>query len=190
MKLCTILLAAGSSRRFGENKLLYPIQGSSMADRIFSQVYDFQKLMRDISPCVTVVTQYQEIETKARSYGFSVLYNHHPQRGLSSSISIGLQKNPDFDSYLFLVCDQPWIQAQTLGSLVRAYQSSEKGIACVSFKARLGNPCIFSKKYVPQLLELCGDVGGKRVVLSNWEDVLCVQVKNERELIDLDTKPV
>lgn len=189
MNLCIIVLAAGNSRRFGENKLLYPIQGISMADRVFSQVHYSQKLMKDFSPSVTVVTQYEEIESKARSHGFSVLYNPHPEEGISSSIAIGLKGSPGFDSYLFLVCDQPWIRAETLRDLVLTHQSAGKGITCVSFHGRLGNPCIFSKKYIPQLLKLKGESGGKQVIAANRKDTFCMQVNSEQELTDMDTKP-
>ena len=43
MKIGIIMLAAGNSRRFGSNKLLYEIQGKPMFCYILDTLYDVQK---------------------------------------------------------------------------------------------------------------------------------------------------
>lgn len=51
-----------------------------------------------------------------------------------------------------------------------------------------GNPVIFHQKYVEELLELTGDIGGKRVLKHHLEDGFYYEVSNEGELRDLDRK--
>jgi molybdenum cofactor cytidylyltransferase len=58
----------------------------------------------------------------------------------------------------------------------------------LSYQGKLGNPVIFDKIYEQELLELTGDVGGKKVVRRHLEDVLLVEAKDSIELADIDTK--
>lgn len=67
-----IMLAAGNSRRFGANKLLYEINGVPMYERTLSCLLKVQeevlKATGTFCP-VTVVTQYQEIGEAAEKRG-------------------------------------------------------------------------------------------------------------------------
>lgn len=86
--LSLIMLAAGNSRRFGSNKLLYEIDGVPMYLRTLEKL---QKAARRFKSCgIIVVTQYEEIAAKAQESGVRVLINPHPERGISSSMQIGL----------------------------------------------------------------------------------------------------
>lgn len=61
-----------------------------------------------------------------------------------------------------------------------------KGIACVEYDGKLGNPCVFSERYYGELMGLEGDVGGKRVVVRNRKDVAVMRVVDGREVMDVD----
>lgn len=188
MKLGLIMLAAGNSRRFGSNKLLYTIEGKPMYRYIMSEL----EMVRDVLTgqghfCeITVVTQYDEIAEDARKRGMKVLYNLHPDEGISSSLKIGLQVNLEKDACLFTVSDQPWLRGETILGLVRGFLGSGKGIGCVEYEGRLGNPCIFSERYYGELMKLTGDVGGKRVIVAHRSDVAVVEVVDGREMRDVD----
>ena len=51
-----------------------------------------------------------------------------------------------------------------------------------------GNPVIFSKRYINELLSLEGDSGGKKIVKGHLNDLKIVNVNNEIELLDIDTQ--
>ncbi|MDO4276131.1 MAG: nucleotidyltransferase family protein [Eubacteriales bacterium] len=214
-EIAMIMLAAGNSRRFGSNKLLYKIEGQPMYSRILGQLKEVQRCfpaecenmppefcvheVRDMAerqqlpfteqPAVklTVVTQYREIGDAAQKAGAQVLYNPHPDEGISSSLQIGLKANRNADACLFTVSDQPWLTCATILGLLRLYLDSGKGIACVSSGGKLGNPCIFSRKYYPELMELRGDVGGKHVITAHRNDTAVLTVEQAAELRDVDT---
>ena len=219
MKIALIMLAAGNSRRFGSNKLLYEIDGKPMYRHILEKLMVVAELLEkneyeSLERCekqneesnriiaasdetvkrdncykkITVVTQYEEIEQTARKLGANVYINPHPDEGISSSLKIGLKANLDADACLFTVSDQPWLTTATIHQLITLQKNSGKGIACVSCEGKLGNPCIFTKKYYDVLLSLTGDKGGKSVITAHRDDTAVLKVNDVRELTDMDVK--
>ena len=184
-----IMLAAGNSRRFGANKLLYEIEGSPMYQRTLSCLFKAQKevLKKTGIFCpVTVVTQYKEVGETAEKMGAKVCYNPHPEEGISSSLKIGLKENKEADACLFTVADQPWLTWESVMGLLEVFWESEKGMACMQNGEKKGNPCVFSKKYYKELFSLTGDVGGKQILNAHPTDIVVYQTKGERELEDID----
>ncbi len=184
-----IMLAAGNSRRFGANKLLYEIEGSPMYQRTLSCLFKAQKevLKKTGVFCpVTVVTQYREIGEAAEKMGAKVCYNPHPEEGISSSLKIGLKENKEADACLFTVADQPWLTWESVMRLLEVFWESEKGMACMQNGDKKGNPCIFSKRYYEELFSLTGDVGGKRILKGHPMDIAVYQPECEKELEDID----
>ena len=186
--ICTlslIMLAAGNSRRFGSNKLLYEIDGVPMYLRTLTKL---QKAASELGNCeIIVVTQYEEIAAKAQGSGARVLINPHPERGISSSMKIGLATAKESLACLFTVSDQPWLTTETIVNLVHKFLLEHKGMACTLLGTKTGNPCIFSRKYYQELLEISGDKGGKQIINRHPEDVAYLEIEDARELTDMDT---
>ena len=179
-----IMLAAGNSRRFGSNKLLYEIGGVPMYLRT---LYKLQKAASELGNCeIIVVTQYEEIAAKAQESGARVLINSHPERGISSSMQIGLAAAQESSACLFTVSDQPWLTTETIVNLVHKFQSEQKGMACTILNNKTGNPCIFSRKYYQELQEITGDKGGKQIINRHPEDVAYLEIEDAKELVDVD----
>ena len=180
-----IMLAAGNSRRFGSNKLLYEIDGVPMYLRTLTKL---QKAASELGNCeIIVVTQYEEIAAKAQGSGARALINPHPERGISSSMQIGLAAAKESSACLFTVSDQPWLTTETIVNLVHKFQSEQKGMACTILNNKTGNPCIFSRKYYQELQEITGDKGGKQIINRHPEDVAYLEIEDARELTDVDT---
>lgn len=72
-----------------------------------------------------------------------------------------IEKNKS-DYIMFMVCDQPYMKFSTLKNFIESFFKQSKEIRTLSFKGRMGNPCIFSQKYVESLKKLRGDIGGKK----------------------------
>lgn len=189
MKIGLVMLAAGNSRRFGSNKLLYTVGGEPMYRHILGELEKVKAKLesQDIQCQITVVTQYDEIAEDAGKRGAYVLYNLHPDEGISSSLRIGLRSTREADACLFAVSDQPWLCSGTILELIKLFLKEQKGIACVEHNKKTGNPCIFSRKYYRELLELTGDTGGKKVIRNHRQDTAVLEVPDKKELKDIDT---
>lgn len=182
MKINLILLAAGNSKRFNGNKLTTELKGKPMYMHIVNKVIsmNFNKII--------CVTKYNEIENALLNSNIHLVINNNSEIGISSSIKLGINEDKSADAYMFMVCDQPFIRKETLEELINLFKRTNKGIACIGNKERTGNPVIFSKKYIDELLCLEGDTGGKKVVNKHLNDLEILQVNNEIELVDIDTK--
>lgn len=185
-----IILAAGNSSRFGDNKLLFPIRQKPMYRHITEHLYRLKK--KKMLEHIILVTQYEEILADVRSAfpELTAVYNPTPEQGISGSIQLGIlclrQINPDSEACLFTVADQPFLTEASVQTLLRIRQARGTGIAAASNGGQIGNPVIFSSAYYDELMQLHGDVGGKKVLLRHLDDTALCPVPDE-ELKDIDT---
>lgn len=185
MKIHLILLAAGFSRRFGSNKLLYPVDGKPM----YRHTLDLMiKLASEFEGAdASVVTCYEEIAKETKKQGAACFINRHSEQGISSSMQTGLRaKLEDGAFYAFFTADQPWLKEETVKEFLCEFLRSGKGIGCVSKQGTAKNPCVFHSRYAKELLSIRGDRGGKQVVRRHPEDVFLFEA-GEEETRDIDT---
>lgn len=197
-KIHAILLAAGNSRRFDGNKLLYPYRGKPMYRHILERISEVSEAVLEASGCQMgtriLVSQYEEILEDGRREGYLCLNNTDPDLGISHSIRMGIEAVEASESYepgdgiLFSVCDQPRITRETILHLIKSFASSGKGICAVAAEGEkeIGNPVIFSDCYWEELKCLTKDQGGKVVVKKHLEDMAIVLARDEAELQDMD----
>lgn len=189
MKLALILLGAGNAKRFGENKLLLPVEGAPMgfhALRLFSNCEFAHRIY---------VTQasYETLWNEAKRLNYLVTVNRDPSRGVSSSIAIGLRvlaMQGGFldDGVLFAVSDQPRLKESSVNRLIDAFIKDPTRIYALSHGDCVGNPVIFPQKLVTELMKLKGDVGGKQVIKNHQELLTPVEAESMEELDDIDEK--
>lgn len=180
--LCAIILAAGNSTRFGQNKLLYPVNGRPMYEYTLNLI---GKLSPDLS---IIVTKYPQIITKI-DRNTLVVENNQTYLGQSYSMKKGILaalQQKKFAGYLFTVCDQPYLKIKSLQKLYDTWQE-KGGICALSYNKKRGNPVIFSAEYIPELLQVSGDRGGREVIKNHPDKLTLVETADFAELIDIDT---
>lgn len=205
-----ILLASGLSRRFGGNKLLYPVDGIPMYLRALRCAFFVR---RRLGTKMIFVTSSLELAAEAEravveeagvrhngegtageagnALPFQSVINDRPEEGISRSIRLGIQAagaGPE-DWLLFSVCDQPWLTGKEVCRLAERALHSNCGIAALSWDGEAGNPVLFKGSYADELLALSGDRGGKAVLKRHWGDALFVEAEQEQSLQDLDERP-
>ena len=173
-------MAAGNARRFGRNKLEETVGGVRIIRRALEAV-PRGELVR-----VVVVSQYAEIEALAAEYGFLAVHNGDPGAGLSHTVALGLAALADCDAVLFQVADQPLLEQDTVRRELEYFRTHPDHIVGLAHNGVRGNPCIFPRKFFPELMALEGDVGGN-VVIRAHPDALLLYETSAAELRDVDT---
>lgn len=182
MHIGCVLMAAGDSKRFGENKLQAELDGKSLICRAMDAV-PFNELYRAV-----LVTQYPVIAEQGKQRGFVICLNDQPALGLSHTVYLGVEALRDADALLFLVADQPLLKRESVVQALRLYRENPHRIIAMGHAQRRGNPCIFPRAYFPELMALTGDHGGRSVIERHEDALLLCELQNERELMDVDTQ--
>jgi CTP:molybdopterin cytidylyltransferase MocA len=184
-----IYLAAGKSSRYGSNKLLEEIDGKPM----YRHLLDILTVMKEEEPHryeLVVVTAYDEIENDLQDLPLKVVRNRNQELGASHSIKLGLEACGEIgrhDHVMFAVADQPYVQEDELFGFIHMFKRSYKGIGVLCWQGEMGNPVIFQGQFVPELMALTGDVGGKAVVKAHLSEVFQYEADSEMSLRDIDT---
>ena len=184
-----IVMASGFSSRFGENKLLVKIEGKPMFQYVLENVSAFLKKYPEKGTGI-LVSSYDEILNTGKLFGLKCVENRCPENGLSESIKLGLGfplegGEEKREGAVFLTADQPWLKHETLEEYLLQSVETEAGFLCAINNKITGNPVSFDEKYYPELLELQGEQGGKKVMNKYLEDVAYMEI-DKKELKDVD----
>lgn len=177
-KTYIIYLASGNSRRFKGNKLLFPFQNKPLYQ------HTLDVLLKEYEH-VIVVSQYHEILQYAHQRGATSILCLESIHGLSYSIKAAVNYLNTLEKpfrMIFMVADQPYITIKTINKLMH---STHKLASC-AYKEKVGNPTLFDSSYIPELLLLKEDQGGRKVLNKYSDEVEYIQVENIRELYDID----
>ena len=156
LKLGCVVLAAGSARRFGGNKLTAALSGKSLIQRALEAV------PTEVVDAAAVVTQYPEAANFAKEYGFTAIQNDRPALGISHSLQLGLAALGDCDGVLFQVADQPLLLRETVAGLAALWKRQPDCIAALGHGGVRGNPCLFPARLFPELMALGGGLRRQR----------------------------
>jgi len=128
-----------------------------------------------LDPVLVVASADPRFDDALAGLPVRVLENPRPETGISQSIRIGIGALPhESAAALIAVADQPYLTAEALLDLVRAYAPG--GIVVPRFGEHRGNPPIFDRQFFSELLRLEGDRGGQAVVSAHPEAVVEVNL--------------
>ena len=180
LRIGCLVMAAGCGSRFGRNKLKAEVDGKSLLRRALEAVpaEEFHR--------ITVVTQYDGAAALAESFGFDVVRNDRPQDGLSRTVRLGTEAMADCDAILYQVADQPLLERGTVRRELEFFRAHPDCIVGLSHSGVRGNPCVFPRRFFPELTALEGDVGGNVVIRAHPEALLLFEAP-AAELRDVDT---
>lgn len=178
-----MVLAAGRSTRMGPaNKLLADIGGTPMVRRVVEAA-----LASRATP-VLVVTGHMAAEVTAALAGLDVTLVANPDyaSGLAGSLKAGVGAlPPSCDGVLILLGDMPRIAADHLDALVAAFAPDT--VVVPVHAGRQGNPVLWPAKYFPELLQLDGDAGAKRLIATHAAHVREIDLGTDAIFADIDT---
>jgi len=172
---CTlILLAAGRSTRFGaDNKLEADLDGRPVALHVVDALAGIAFKNR-----IAVVGD-GRLDYAAR--GYRIVRNPAPERGLSSSIRLGVAQVGDAAAVLIVLADMPRVTERHVRRLLDTANGSDAVIVS-SDGTQPSPPALFGRAHFDHLLSLEGDAGARRMVATG----LRIET-NSTELADIDT---
>ena len=180
-KMVGILLAAGSSSRFGSNKLLH-----SLPDGTAIGVAAARNLQEALSNSIAVVPQGDlELRKAFSNLGMRVVDNPLASHGMSTSIVAGINASTDADGWVIALADMPWVKPETIRLLVEALKHGSE-IVVPEYGGKRGNPVGFASKWKDPLCSLSADKGARNLIKSHAREVMRINVVDNGVLRDID----
>jgi molybdenum cofactor cytidylyltransferase len=179
-----VILAAGESKRIGRPKLLLPLAGKTIIEKVVAEA-----LSSNVDNTLLVLGAYHEkIIEKMINLPVSTVVNSQFSQGMLSSVQLGFRSLPQGTrAAVVLLGDQPSVSRTVINGVILAYEESQKGIVLPTFKKERGHPVLIDLKFQREIENLAPDVGLRGVVYSHPEDICEVPVKNPGILKDIDT---
>lgn len=175
-KTILVLLAAGSSRRFGDtDKLDEEFLGRPLGLHVAVALEDVPFKER------VVVRDSCKIDYAA--HGYRVMQNPDPNRGMASSLGIGVAcaKEQGADAVLIALADMPRVTAAHIHRMLDVTDGPESVVAS-SDGLDAKPPALFGRGHFDDLLALKGAMGARDLVRGGRH-----VVASDTELIDIDT---
>ena len=194
MRHCAILMAAGLSSRFGGgNKLLAPFRGKPL-------VYHTLDLACTMGfEGIFIIYNDEEVARLARNailnssktgVPVTAVYNPAPEKGQGESARLGVQAagtGPAY--YLFMPCDQPFLDAATVGLLLDAAQPGHIVEPCCPDNRECNrSPSLFCASFRDELLALKPGEQPRLLKSRHPQAVISIEITNPIVLTDIDTR--
>jgi molybdenum cofactor cytidylyltransferase len=185
-RVAAVVLAAGQSRRMGrQNKLLAEIDGRAMV------THAVDALLASRAAPVIVVTGHEaeEVRTALGERPVQIVSNPHYADGLSTSLKAGLAALPDdAEGVLVGLADMPRIKPAQIDRLIAAFNPLEgRAIVVPTVRGKRGNPVLFATRFLPEMLQIGGDVGARHLIGEHEDEVVEIEMEDDAALLDIDT---
>ena len=180
-----VILAAGSSRRMGSQKLLLPFGKSTIIETVIDNV-----LSSSIDHVMVLLGANQEkIQDTISNLPVQFCHNKEHDSGMLSSVICGIRSLPaDAVSALIYLGDQPDIPPAVTNSVIAAYKEELVGIVIPVHANRRGHPLLVDMKYRKEIESLNLEEGLRSLRHHFPDDVMEVEVDEPGILVDIDTR--
>lgn len=197
-EIAGLIIAGGYSSRMAEFKPLLPIKGKPLIeDRIISMA------QAGVSPVFVVIghekNELEAVLKKIKTHLYpevqiEIVHNPDYDKGMFASIRAGIAalneyKEKPINGVLLLPGDYPLINASHYMALYKAWSSSPEQFAVPCYYGKKGHPLLIPRKAFTEILSYKGNKGLKGIT-NDYEDrgeILRVEMKDERVLLDMDT---
>lgn len=179
--ISAIVLAAGFSSRMKTNKLALQYGPTTVLNHVILEL-----VKSKVDEIIVVTTQNENIE------GVITVINPHPQKGLTSSIKIGVNAaSGQSAGYMICLADMVKLSSEDYTLLAeefnKAYSKNPSCILLPRFNREKGNPVIFSSKYKSEILHHEDPEGCKGIIKQHPDQIVWIDMDNDAVLIDMDT---
>ena len=184
--IVALIMAAGSSSRFGSPKQLLKWKSSNLLQHTIETANKsnaFKTFLVLGANCDLILEMIDANPVE-------VFRNQSWEKGLGNSIAFGvksvIQQDPKTEGILIMLADQPLIDSDYLNSMIDKFKEGKNQIIATTYKNnKQGVPVIFDKAYFEELIQLNDDDGAKQVIKKHMANVFAV--KHNNNCLDIDT---
>jgi molybdenum cofactor cytidylyltransferase len=181
MRVAAILLAAGSSSRFGGRKVVALYRGRPLYEHALEALTASPEIDE------TLVVLRPEFARPPERPRCRFIVNPDHEEGMGSSLRAGVRAAPgDVDAYLVALADMPRITPGLIASLIVGYQMGGKRIMVPVLGGRRGHPVVMSGELRETLLAIRGDVGAREILRAHPEWVGELETGDDAVFFDVD----
>ena len=181
-ELCGILLAAGQSVRFGNNKLLQPLPDGTPL--ITQTVRNMRTVLDKV--VVVVPPQHTVLSDALESQAVELIVNAKASEGMGSSLACGIAACREVNGWVIGLADMPWIQPATIQQIVLALREG-RSLVAPRYQDQRGHPVGFHHRFGAKLIKLHGDKGARAIVEQHTTELHLIDVDDPGILLDVDT---
>ncbi|MBI1743497.1 nucleotidyltransferase family protein [Candidatus Acetothermia bacterium] len=178
-----IVLAAGESRRMGQNKLLLPWRGRTVIESIAVTLHECQ-----ISEIIIVLGhEADRIRAVLQDQSVRFALNEKFSDGMLSSVQCGARAaSASIDALLICLGDQPALSTHLIAPLLQAFAEDKGTIIVPSYRGARGHPLLVSSKYRDEILKLDPSIGLRQLRQRHADEVFIIEIPDGAVLQDLD----
>jgi len=183
LRVAGVILAAGASRRMGENKMLLELDGESLVRRAAKRA-----LGAGLSP-VVVVIGHEAARLRAELKDLPLVFAINPDYTgpTSGSLHRGLDTlGADVAAVVVMLGDMVRVTAETLAMLVAAARGTRAPLVVSRYGDVTAPPLLFRRALFGELLARTGEGCGKAVVQAHKHEAMYVD-RPVTLLTDVDT---
>ena len=180
-EITAILLAAGSSERFGSNKLLHPLPDGTLV-----AVQAARRLFEALPNSIAVTRPDDEsLNNALAATGLAIINNPVAVAGMGTSIARGVLATRDAAGWIIALADMPWIEPATIVAVARGLRQGAT-IVAPAHAGRRGHPVGFSGHWREELCRLSGDTGARRLIEAHPMDLELIDTADPGIFRDID----
>ena len=181
-----VILAAGSSSRFGSAKQLLHFNNKTLLQHVIDEAID-----SGAEPVIVVTgANADEVEKEIKNKKVEFVFNKSWKEGMASSIVAGVKKAitliNDIEKIIITVSDQPFVSSTLFKQLYQTQEKNVQQIVACSYANTIGTPVLFTQNYFDALMSLQGEEGAKKILKANNSDVTTIDFP--QGAIDIDTQ--
>ncbi len=186
-----IVLAAGLSRRFPGNKLLYEYEPGKPLVRMTVE----NALEASIGPVIVVTGHMRgKIIDVLSGLDYIEVYNEKYRTGMSSSVKAGVryvvENIKNYDGLFITPGDTAWIHPLVYRFMAEKHISSHDlyKIIVASYNGRRGHPILFAREIIPEILGISEKKRGLKELTKKYvSETIVLDLCFPGIILDLDT---
>lgn len=158
LRVAAIVLAAGSSRRMGTNKLLLPLAGEPLVRRSVRHC-----LSADFDRVVAVIGhQPDRVRAALDGLACEIVENPEHARGVGTSIRAGLARVAGaVDAVTVVLADMPYVTTDMLRTVTSWYRATRPPVVVSEYGDVQAPPTLYDRALFERLSAIPDDSGGK-----------------------------